>query len=313
MKKYSGLLLINILLAVLLFNACGASPPPSVTSPPASGNGTSLVSKNSPPDIESLTARPPEIGRGKKTVITCRAADADGDKLTYSWSASGGTIEAGSSTASWTAPQEPGDYLINVIVQDTKGGKDTAEVSLKVLSNTPPVVESLVATPAVLHHGKPTSIACRATDNEGDALTYKWKADQGQITGDGPTVSWTAPSGEGHFEVSVEVTDAGNSFSTMSIYIDVLPNRSPVIRSLTADPEGVDPGEKTAITCTAVDEDGDTLQYLWGAAQGVISGSGNVVEWTAPSVFEKTQITVKVTDGHGGETPGDMEIALPCG
>ncbi|MGA9118706.1 MAG: laminin G, partial [Bacteroidota bacterium] len=38
----------------------------------------------------------------------------------------------------------------------------------------------------------------------------------------------------------------------------------------------------TDVYCTATDRDGDSLGYTWAASEGVLSGSGRVVHWTAP-------------------------------
>lgn len=65
------------------------------------------------------------------------AADPDGDPLTYSWAASGGTVkpvaEDGSESL-WTAPDLTGSYQITCTVEDGKGGKDSSAVEIVVAS-----------------------------------------------------------------------------------------------------------------------------------------------------------------------------------
>lgn len=80
---------------------------------------------NSPPTISSVTASPGSIGPGGSTTIVCVANDADGDGLTYSWTATSGSITWDGSVASWVAPGAEGTYTISVTVDDGKGGSDT--------------------------------------------------------------------------------------------------------------------------------------------------------------------------------------------
>jgi hypothetical protein len=40
-------------------------------------------------------------------------------------------------------------------------------------------------------------------------------------------------------------------------------NRNPVVRSLTAFPLTISPGDSALVTCVATDADGDTLLYFW--------------------------------------------------
>jgi hypothetical protein len=76
---------------------------------------------NTPPVITSLTSvteLPPE----DSCTVSCAASDADGDTLTYTWSATDGTITGTGESVSWTAPDAEGTYTISVEVSDGHGG-----------------------------------------------------------------------------------------------------------------------------------------------------------------------------------------------
>ncbi|MFC2135103.1 LamG-like jellyroll fold domain-containing protein, partial [Bacteroidota bacterium] len=51
----------------------------------------------------------------------------------------------------------------------------------------------------------------------------------------------------------------------------------------------------------AEDEDGDDLTYTWDADNGMLSGSGATINWTAPINAGDYNITCNINDGNGGE------------
>ena len=88
----------------------------------------------------------------------------------------------------------------------------------------------------------------------------------------------------------------------------IQPNSYPVIRSLQAQQERVTPSGSCQVECTAFDADGDSLIYAWSATGGILSGEGPVASWTAPDTPGTYAITVKVTDGRGGEATTQLTI-----
>jgi hypothetical protein len=74
-------------------------------------------------------------------------------------------------------------------------------------------------------------------------------------------------------------------------------NRPPVITSLSADPDTLEPLQETSITCVATDADGDDLYYTWGTDGPAGSGSGATVTWRAPEEGAIYSVWVEVSDG----------------
>lgn len=73
------------------------------------------------------------------------------------------------------------------------------------------VTSFTVAHPA-LRPGERTSVRVSADDDAGGPLTFAWKADGGTFSAaDTNPVIWTAPESEGHYRVSVEVTNAAGA------------------------------------------------------------------------------------------------------
>jgi hypothetical protein len=103
---------------------------------------------NKPPVIEEIVTVK-EHFTNKKYPVSVTASDPDGDKLTYSWNASGGTIDdPKSNPMNWTTPSTAGFYDIKVTVDDGKGGKAirTTRVEVKKPDEPPPEPEPLELT-----------------------------------------------------------------------------------------------------------------------------------------------------------------------
>ena len=74
-------------------------------------------------------------------------------------------------------------------------------------------------------------------------------------------------------------------------------NYLPVITSLVAEAPGwTAPLGSLQVTCTASDKEGDVLSYKWSASGGNITGTGSIVNWTAPEEVGMYDVTVAVTD-----------------
>jgi hypothetical protein len=89
---------------------------------------------NSSPEISSLDPSATSVALEESCTISCTASDADGDTLTYDWTATGGTVTGEGSTITWIAPAAEGSYTITVTVSDGKGG--TASDSCTVTAET---------------------------------------------------------------------------------------------------------------------------------------------------------------------------------
>ena len=97
----------------------------------------------------------------------------------------------------------------------------------------------------------------------------------------------------------------------LAIILDtVLSNHRPVIIGLEATPEKVSPSGTCQIVCTASDADDDELSYDWSVNGGEIDGVGYNVTWTAPSSVGSYNVTVIITDGHGGEATNYLIIEV---
>ena len=87
---------------------------------------------NTPPTI-TCAANPATITAGQSATITSTASDADNDKLTYSYKASGGKVSGTGATAQFDSTGvAPGSYTITCHVSDGRGGETDATTQVTV-------------------------------------------------------------------------------------------------------------------------------------------------------------------------------------
>ncbi len=186
---------------------------------------------NHPPAITSLVADDEWLTPIDKCHIMCQAEDPDDDSLNYEWSASGGQISGSGPSITWIPPEKEDNYDVIVIVSDSCGGEDTASLTINVEFPPPPVIESLIVTPETPKYfveqlvgytilkNKRCEIECVVSG--GDRLSYEWSASKGEITGEGATITWTAPSRKSDVVLTVSVSDRYGNIINGEIYLHV--------------------------------------------------------------------------------------------
>jgi len=189
----------------------------------ATGKLSMEVQVNHPPVIESLIAEQLVVkpGESTPTMTECVASDPDGDELVYQWTATGGDIFGQDSTITWTAPHNPGTYIISVRVTDGRGGEATEKLNIEVRTNHPPVIQSLTAERLVVTRYESVYIGCAASDPDGDELAYRWTANGGDISGQDSIATWTASCTSGTYTITVMVTDGRGGKASAEVDIRV--------------------------------------------------------------------------------------------
>lgn len=118
-------LMLVVALAVIIAAGCGGG----------GGDGGGGGGGNRAPVIASLTPAQQAIWPAGTTQVTCNASDADGDNLTFNWTApDGGTITGSGATVTFTAPLVAANGVCGVRceVSDGRGGGDVETVNITV-------------------------------------------------------------------------------------------------------------------------------------------------------------------------------------
>ena len=183
--------------------------------------------------------------------------------------------------------------------------------------NHPPVAACSVS-PASVYAGSGDTVTLHvnASDPDSDPLSYSYTATGGTIDGTGADARWaTSGLAVGSYTATAKVDDGkgGTASCSADLTVAAKPNQNPTI-SCSTDRSPIMPGERTGITSTASDPDGDPLTYNYSATAGQVSGDG------AKATFDSTGLqpgsyTVKcgVSDGRGGtaESSTNVDVQQP--
>ncbi|MCX5792286.1 MAG: SBBP repeat-containing protein [Elusimicrobia bacterium] len=255
------------------------------------------------PVIESLIATPDTVARNGTASVVCVATAPDNGALVYNWSADSGTVTAYISSAAWTAPNATGTYRVTCEAGVAGHGSD--RMSVPVLVNSRPVIDSLTAAPGIVSTGSVAMITCAATDPDGDGLSYTWTSVAGStITGDGATVAWTAPAAIGAYQITCAITD-GKPDVLVSQSVEVKVATAPIITELTATPDTIARNGEVSVVCVATAPDNAELNYAWSADSGSVTAYVSSASWTAPNATGTYIITCEASAvGHGSARAG---------
>ena len=196
------------------FRAGGGSAPPPPIRPP------SATCSASPTSVYA--------GSGDPVSVQASATDPDNHTLTYTWSATGGTVEGTDSRARWNSTGlAVGSYAVTARVDDGHGGTTTcvADIRVEPRPNRPPTM-SCSASPTTVHPGDTVRITATASDPDNDPLTYAWQSNGGRVAGSGAEVqldtTGLAPS---HYTVTGRVDDGrgGAADCTVDVTVETPP------------------------------------------------------------------------------------------
>jgi len=110
-----------LIVAVIGLGACANSEAPNA---------------NHPPEITAIESQYQSVAVTGTAALTCRARDPDDDAMSYYWSASGGTITGGGYRVTWTAPEQPGTFIIRVTVADDRLASTKGSVTISAHVNS---------------------------------------------------------------------------------------------------------------------------------------------------------------------------------
>ncbi len=263
-----------------------------------------LQRKINRPPTAACSASADSVVQGGSVTITADVDDPDDDVLNVDWKSSAGQLSSQGdySVAFDTTGLAPGSYTVVANVSD---GDNVASCSVDVTvlkDKKPPTVVCDPSSTSVTE-GQSTTLQARASDPNGDALTYKWTVDGQDVPNDSPSFQFGSTGKTlGAHTVRVTVTDVdGMSASCdFTVTINRRPNTDPRC-SLSLNPVEVYAGEIVTATATVSDPDNDPLTYSWTVDGQSHPGTGSSIQVSTSGMAGGAHtVGVSANDGRGG-------------
>ncbi|HUN61698.1 MAG TPA: OmpA family protein [Candidatus Sulfotelmatobacter sp.] len=178
------------------------------------------------PPTASCSANPASVYQGSTAPVAIHVDATDVDKvgLTYSYTATGGTVEGTGPDARFNpSGLAIGTYTVNVKVDNGHGGTATcaADVQVAQRPNRPPVISCAPERNPIIA-GERVAINSTASDPDGDPLTYSYSASGGQISGNGPTAQFDSTGlSAGSYTITCTADDGRGGRTSANTTVDV--------------------------------------------------------------------------------------------
>lgn len=202
-----------VVLTLTVSDSKGATSVLNFTINVGSGTGSAgvTVSINSWPQVFEITATPSTVNVGETTELLTSVWDADGENLTYHWTAGcPGTWDDNTSDHPFFTPAiQPNagstcaSCTLTLTVTDGRGGSGTGTLDIcvgrKATVRFPPkVIDAFQSVASASGEGDTVGFRVRATDGEDDALFFSWTTNIGTLDDVGSSanmseVLWSAP------------------------------------------------------------------------------------------------------------------------
>ncbi len=178
------------------------------------------------PPTAACSANPTSVYQGSTGPVTIHVDATDPDKvgLTYSYTATGGTVDGTGPDARWNpSGLALGSYTVNVKVDNGHGGTATcaADVAVNQRPNRPPVISCAPERTPILA-GERVAINSTASDPDGDPITYSYTTTGGQVTGNGPVAQFDSTGlSAGSYTITGTADDGRGGRATCTATVDV--------------------------------------------------------------------------------------------
>jgi outer membrane protein OmpA-like peptidoglycan-associated protein len=160
--------------------------------------------------------------------VHASATNPDAVPLTYSWTASGGSVDGTGADVRWnSAGTAPGTYTVTSRVDDGRGNTTScsADINVQPKPVPPPTMSCSVDRSTVLS-GERAQVSATVNDQSGTPLTYTWQSNGGQIVGSGANVQFdTTGLAAGNYTITGRVQNGkgGAADCTTSVTVQTPP------------------------------------------------------------------------------------------
>ena len=295
MKKYFLLSLIVLLVLAFVFSCTPLNKAP--------------VWKDAPYEISGT------VGVLLEFDLSDKVSDPDGDPVSITIvRGTGATIENG--VFKFT-PSEAKTYTFVLEASDGKGGKNTATlvINVSIVPNNAPVWSASSYTGNV-NKGELFifDLSDKVNDPDGDEVEVTIEGNTRGATIEGKVFNWnTSAITEGSYSFLLKARDSKGAFSYATLEISVqpavIPNRPPVVLPLQIQNLSTKVGKEVSINLKdyVSDPDGDAVQITKVSGPGAIVGTKYV--WFPETLMNETSVTLKFSDGKGGEVTKTFKVS----
>lgn len=276
---------------------------------------TFIASHGDLEDLETITITVNNVNRspvidpvGNKIVVenalltfSINATDPDSDNLSYTAVGMPSGSSFAGNTFQWVPTYEQaGTYLVSFIATDGQF-EDIEGLTITVNNvNRDPLLAPIGNK--VVNEGQTLSFTVSATDPDGDILSYSISGLPSDAVFNQNTFTWTPSYNQaGSYNVTFTVSDGSASdFETVVITVQKI-NRAPVLDAI--GDKSVSENETLSFSITAIDPDGDQIEYF---AQNLPVGAlltQNIFTWTPAAGQAGTyQVSFVASDGQAGDS-----------
>ena len=239
----------------------------------------------------NIAGNPITITLPVDSVLLNGSGSTDDDGIqSYAWSKTSGpgspNILTPTASSTKVKSLSAGVYIFSLIVTDWAGAKDTAQITVNVSGNQPPVANAGPDKYIVLPANSITLDGSGSSDPDGSIASYLWtKLTGGAATITSSTSVTTTVTGlvNGHYTFQLKVTDNGGAFTydTMALYVNQKPTANiagnPITITL--------PVDSVLLNGSGSTDDDGIQSYAWSK----VSGPGS------PNIFTPAVSSTKVT------------------
>src|SRR5512133_828439 len=232
-----------------------------------------------------------------------------------------GTVTGSGATITYTAPASSGTHTLTATSQANLAKSDTSTITVQGSTSTPTVSVALTPGSVSLPTDGIQSFVATVSGSTNTAVT--WTVDGiangnstvGTITGTGTTVTYTAPASAGNHSVAAksqaDTTKSASAAVTVSAPTSVSVVVSPGTSSLAPGATQAFTATVSGSTNTAVNWSVDGIAY-GNSTVGTLTGTGNTVTYTAPSVAGSHSVAAKSQADTTKASSATVTISAGC-
>jgi hypothetical protein len=279
----------------------------SCTSKPQSGE-ENLPAGNLPPggaqqDSAVISIRPVEATRDTLFFSLTANRDLSGSKV--EWMINGQPVQGQAGLQFKPAELAKGDVVLAKVIT---GDKMVLSTPVKI-KNSPPAVSSAAIVPSAPRTFDTLTVNATGVDRDGDKVTYKYEWFRNdQPAGDQATLVGPFKAGD-RIMLKLAPFD-GEEYGPTMVLIAPINNSPPVV---IRKEKSRYQGSLYSYRIEASDPDGDALTFKLrkGPSGMTIEEATGLITWrVAAKDAGKHQVSVQISDSHGGDVLYDFEVAI---